>query len=369
MENNTEYVQQCYFTLKVIMRTNSKPLDQYIMNDSDLIEIVVAKLNGFYNSLPDRVTKKKVIHFKKNLIKVKKKTNNEEEKKQNPLKIKKIKYSNVQHETMNIRDMIQDVYSDGDMLNNFDAFSSFFTFFNELLECTINQTMVDNLVNKFFNDFLLDKIQPILLSEEDINMTRTCIQYLVHMVELASSYKIITNLFFFLFGFPEGFKPIEEDEEKQEAEYEQEKEQKHDNIDEMFNFMNDEDMVLHHGDNNDEVMFELDDDFDIIPDTDSQQLPEEEQVQDVEAPMIRIGNQMMPGPQKQLEVEQDIRGRGTKGRSNNQNTNKRGRSVSVFAVKDAKIGLDLLSSILNSVENAEKQVEQDIQKNEEEDYE
>lgn len=56
-EPNLAFVQQWYFTLKVVMRTNSKPLDEYIMNDSDLIEIVITKLNGLYSSLPERVSK------------------------------------------------------------------------------------------------------------------------------------------------------------------------------------------------------------------------------------------------------------------------------------------------------------------------
>ena len=69
--------------------------------------------------------------------------------------------------------MIQDVFSDGEMLQSFDTFSSFFVFFNQLVECTINETMVENMVNKFFNDFLLDKIQPVLLENQDNIVTRT----------------------------------------------------------------------------------------------------------------------------------------------------------------------------------------------------
>jgi hypothetical protein len=71
LETNEGYVQQCYFTLKVIMRTNSKPLDEYIMNDSELIEIIMAKLISLYHSLPERISKKKMLHFKKNMIKIK----------------------------------------------------------------------------------------------------------------------------------------------------------------------------------------------------------------------------------------------------------------------------------------------------------
>lgn len=72
-ESNTEYVQQCYYTLKIVMRTNSKPLDEYIMNDSDLIEIIMAKLNNFYHSLPERISKReaKKLHFKPGVVKFK----------------------------------------------------------------------------------------------------------------------------------------------------------------------------------------------------------------------------------------------------------------------------------------------------------
>ena len=51
------------------MRTNSKPLDEYIMNDSCLIEVVINKLTILYKSLPERVSKKKKLHFKQAAIK------------------------------------------------------------------------------------------------------------------------------------------------------------------------------------------------------------------------------------------------------------------------------------------------------------
>jgi hypothetical protein len=97
----------------------------------------------------------------------------QESKNLTPLKIKKVKYSNTQYESIGVREMISEVFSDGEMLQSFDSFSVFITFFNELIECTINETMVENLINRFFNEFLLAKIQPILIEDEDPVITRT----------------------------------------------------------------------------------------------------------------------------------------------------------------------------------------------------
>lgn len=199
--------------------------------------------------------------------------------------------------------------------------------------------MVDNLVNKFFNDFLLDKIQPLLIASDDNVITRTCIQYLVEMVHLSTSPKIITNIFFFLFGFPEGLRPIEE-EEKHEVEYEHidQEEHKHEDIDDMFAFLKEDNTYVHQGDHDGTEFVQFDEDMDLDP------IPHDEE------PMIRIGGQMVPGPKQQPSPAYEPRGR----EKQTPNTGKRGRSVSILAVKDAKIELDLLSSILDSVENAEK---------------
>ena len=209
--------------------------------------------------------------------------------------------------------MIEEVYGNGHglvnsinaiQLMNFDSFINFFIFFNELIDCTINKTMVENLINKFFNNFLLEIIQPILLTSEDSIITRTCIQYLVHMVHFCNSSKILTIIFFFLFGFPEGSQPIEE-EDKQEIEYEHinQEEHKHEDIDDMFNFMNNDELLLHKGEINDKDIFELDENF-IIP-----MDPVKEIDQEIDIPMIRIGNKMMAGPQKNEQPVLESRGR------------------------------------------------------------
>jgi hypothetical protein len=184
------------------------------------------------------------------------------------------------------------------------------------------------------------------------------------MVHLSTSYKITTNLFFFLFGFPEGYKPIEE-EVKQEAEYEyiDPEEYKHENVADMFEFMKNDDVMMQDGDND---LFKLDDEFDIPIDTEE---GENEHIEYKQTPMIRIGNQMVSGPKHTpAPVEQRGRNKGPKNRSTNKEK-RSARSVSVFKVKDTKVELDLLSSILEQVENATKQVQEDIEKNEEADYE
>ena len=100
--------------------------------------------------------------------------------------------------------MIIDAFGKGELLKNLDTFTSFYSFFNELIQSTVHETMVENLVNRFFNEFLLGKIQPVLLNSEDSIEKRTCLQYIVHMLDLSSSNKICEITYYFLFGFPDG---------------------------------------------------------------------------------------------------------------------------------------------------------------------
>jgi len=183
------------------------------------------------------------------------------------------------------------------------------------------------------------------------------------MVHLSTSSKVTTNLFFFLFGFPEGMAPKEEEEEKQEVEYQHinQEEHKHENIDKMFNFMDNDHLLVHDGDHKEKEYFNLEEEFtipkDIHPDSPNM---------NSNTPMIRIGNQVVTGPAQSKQPKQERRGRERNKRSSK---NKKGaRSVSVLAVKDAKMELDLLSSILDSVEKGEKQIQEDFNKIEEADY-
>ena len=56
------------------------------------------------------------------------------------------------------------------------------------------------------------------------------------MVHLSNSYKIFENLFFFLFGFPDGFKPKQEENEEKDYDKSQVSHvYEHENIDHMMN--------------------------------------------------------------------------------------------------------------------------------------
>ena len=183
--------------------------------------------------------------------------------------------------------------------------------------------MVDNLVNKFFNEFLLDKIQPILLNVDDNIAKRAWIQYYVHMVHLSNSYKIIEILFFFLFGFPKEFKPVEE--ENKEMDYDASQPHIENETENINDIMNDlvvvgDEKDININSNDYEVEVHLYD----SPDEDHEIL--------VGAPMIWIGNQIVSGPLKQNQINKEPRGRKSR-RSDNPQKVKKGRSVSVLAIK------------------------------------
>ena len=92
----------------------------------------------------------------------------------------------------------------------------------------------------------------------------------------------------------------------------------------------------------------------------------------ITGPMIRIGNQVVAGPKQsknQVHFNNQPQRRSRFDAKESGRGGKRGRSVSVLKVKDPKLELDLLSSLLDEVENAEKQVEMDIEKNDQQDFE
>lgn len=210
------------------------------------------------------------------------------------------------------------------------------------------------------------------------------------MVHLSNSSRVTRIIFFFLFGFPEGTENLEEEksavedhhskDEKEESKVEED-EYKIEEIDDMLDFMQNDQLFVHNGNFEDQDLFKLDEDF-IIPKDDplladdpllfEDPLPPDDPLFgnniDAEMPMIRIGNQMMAGPQKTNNPEPESRGR-DRGRDSNKNTGKRGaRSVSVLAIKDPKAELDMLASILDGVEKVEKEVKDNFEKEEEADY-
>lgn len=209
------------------------------------------------------------------------------------------------------------------------------------------------------------------------------------------------NIFFFLFGFPEGHEgnPVNQivpenannnqqatntkdikKEEAKNAPIEETKdsppkpsspsgsiEEEHqlEELDDMLDFLNTDQFLIHNTDNKD--LFELGDGFE-IPKEDP--LLEEEPIvnNDMDIPMIRIGNHVMPGlKDHNPQPTPEPRGR-NKERTHNATSKRGARSVSVLALKDPKLELDILSSILDGVEQAEKEVEQNFERQEQEDY-
>lgn len=254
--------------------------------------------------------------------------------------------------------MIKDAFGNGEMLDHFNTFTEYFKFFDEMVQSTVHSSVIENLINRFFNELLLDKVQPVLLKAEDEVEVRTCLQYLVHMVHLSKWYKVTEAIYFFLFGFPEGYKPPYEEEIWKDDINEENNDlynaERIDTVDQIW----DEELVV------------LDEDQQILIDAIEDDLSEEEVLEDFkesQTRVIRIGNQVISGP-KQNPV-QEVEPRESRGRAKNTGGKKRGRSVSVLKIKDAKIELDLLSSLLNEVENAEKQVENEINNNEQTDFE
>ena len=86
------------------------------------------------------------------------------------------------------------------LYDNFILFRDYFFFFNKITNLLRSPLLIDKFKYSFFNNFLIGYIQPLLLSH-NLKIVRTNLQYLTFMVKTCNNQNIINEIFHFLFGF------------------------------------------------------------------------------------------------------------------------------------------------------------------------
>lgn len=88
------------------------------------------------------------------------------------------------------------------LLVEFLEFRDFIQFFSKLYDTIRSKVLTEQIKTLFFNWFLLEEVQPHLLTQ-DIKEFRTNLQYLIFMMMKISSSELVFVIYFFVFGFPE----------------------------------------------------------------------------------------------------------------------------------------------------------------------
>ena len=65
----------------------------------------------------------------------------------------------------------------------------------------------------FFNDFLIEHVQPRLLRREKPRLIRSTLQYLIQIIDILTCPRLIVTMYRFLFGFPDDY--LEEVDDKE----------------------------------------------------------------------------------------------------------------------------------------------------------
>ena len=81
-------------------------------------------------------------------------------------------------------------------------FTDYITFLNKITNCFTNENIKIKLRHYFFNKFLIQNVQPLLLSD-DPKISRTHFQYLVSFLHIIKNSTLEDTIIDFLFGFSE----------------------------------------------------------------------------------------------------------------------------------------------------------------------
>eukprot|EP00347_Sterkiella_histriomuscorum_P013006 403366373 len=176
------------------LKLSNKDVLRYIMEESEICVILIAKLNQFFQSLPYEVE----------LI------SNNQVTSQYP-EDEDSKYL----AQLNLHEQINQVFSNDKKEQHleFREFVKYLAFLNKCALCIMHTgRLLDHLCTEFFNSFLLENLQPKLLKTDKPRIVRTTIQYLIQVLSMFTCSKLIKIVHHYIFGLPANLM-IEEQEE------------------------------------------------------------------------------------------------------------------------------------------------------------
>lgn len=113
---------------------------------------------------------------------------------------------------LDLNEQLRQVYSEERKEGQVE-FKEFINFTSFLNLCAISISPVPNqyqssrlleqIATQFFNDFLIEQIQPRLLNSSKHRLIRSTIQYLIQILDILTSPQLIKVFYCFLFGFSE----------------------------------------------------------------------------------------------------------------------------------------------------------------------
>jgi hypothetical protein len=95
----------------------------------------------------------------------------------------------------------------------FREFVRFASFFDDCTQQTEGELHKEFCIS-FFNDVLVEILQPRLLKRDQPMLIRSTLQYIIQLLDIIKSPKLVLTIYYFLFGFPKAMmKPGKEEKE------------------------------------------------------------------------------------------------------------------------------------------------------------
>ena len=160
------YIYRKYIRRSLIVSLSfdeiNKDDNDYLFNESFVVEILINKLCNLYQMLP--------------------------------------KYFDIDKDAKSLEPSININISMNCLKSTYFEYKDYIIFFNKIINCFTNDKFKDKIENYFFNKFLLENVLPNL-TNHNIKIIRTHLQYLITMLNLSKNNTMIINtISYFLLG-------------------------------------------------------------------------------------------------------------------------------------------------------------------------
>ncbi|CDW80011.1 UNKNOWN [Stylonychia lemnae] len=166
------------------LKLNNQEVLRYIVEESEICVILVAKLGYYFQALPQEV----------DLISNNKVVSQYPEDEESKFLAQ-----------LNLNEQITQIFSNDkkDQHAEFREFVKFCAFLNKCALCILHSgKLIENLCTEIFNQLLLETLQPRLLKADKPKIIRTSLQYVIQILTMFTCSKLIKIVYHFLFGFP-----------------------------------------------------------------------------------------------------------------------------------------------------------------------
>ena len=158
------YLYKKYIRRSLIVSLSFDDIDKnnYLLNESFVVEILINKLCNYYQMLPN--------------------------------------YFDIDKNTKSLEPSVNINSTKNSFISIYIDFKDYTIFLNKIINCFIDDKIKEKMQNYFFNKYLIENVMPNLLNH-NIKILRTHLQYLITILKLSKNNTIIINtISYFLLG-------------------------------------------------------------------------------------------------------------------------------------------------------------------------